>query len=336
MDKALFQSAIVEERSQLASIKRDVHNLVRNSFTEQRTGEIDIVVAEMLSNVLKYGVRGELLYRLSLETDTPLFELICMDQGPGIKDIPHSSKDGISSKSTLGHGLGSIIRLSNFCQIYSAPGWGTILYTKFYRQLNYEPTPKTGWILKCLNVAMPGQLVSGDGYALRELDGKLMLLTGDGLGHGPHAKDAMDKAIKIFKDSSSSDAAALVREMHTGIKRSRGLVATVAVVDFQRKKWEICGIGNILTRLQKGLDYRNYIGHNGIISVNVPTRIENAVWEMEKFQLLVCCSDGIKTRWDLLRYPSILKYDPMIIAAAIYKDHARKTDDMTVLIIKVI
>ena len=70
--------------------------------------------------------------------------------------------------------------------------------------------------------------------------------------------------------------------------------------------------------------------------MNIPGRLENAVWEMEKFQLMIFCSDGIKTRWDLVQYSGILKFDPMIIATAIYKDQARRTDDMTVLIVKVI
>jgi len=52
-------------------------------------------------------------------------------------------------------------------------------------------------------------------------------------------------------------------------------------------------------------------------------------------QLLILCSDGIKTRWEPQKYPGINKYDISIFAAAIYKDHARRTDDMSVIIIKI-
>jgi hypothetical protein len=47
------------------------------------------------------------------------------------------------------------------------------------------------------------------------------------------------------------------------------------------------------------------------------------------------CSDGIQTRWDLNRYPAILKYDSTVLAAAIYKDFTRGNDDASVLIAKV-
>ena len=53
------------------------------------------------------------------------------------------------------------------------------------------------------------------------------------------------------------------------------------------------------------------------------------------YGLAILCSDGIKTRWDLSKYPLIGRYDLSILNAAIYKDHARKTDDMSVVSIKV-
>lgn len=319
----------------MSYIKREIHNVVRVEFGQSRTGEIDIVVSEMLSNIIKHAQRGELLYRLSKQKDQHFFEIICIDNGPGMKDVSHSSRDGVSTKNTLGQGLGAISRLSNFSQIYSQAGWGTIIYASFLLSIQDKITPEK-IIVRCLNVAKPGEIVSGDSADIRMLEDKIMIFAGDGLGHGPHAKEAVDKARQVFQKSHSSDPSEVIREMNDEIKKSRGLVGTVAVLDPGKKIWEICGVGNILTRLQRGLEYRNYIGNNGIISLNISSRLQNAVWEMEKFQLLLFCSDGITTRWDLVRYPSILKFDPMIIAAALYKDHARRTDDMTVLIVKVV
>ncbi|ABG58489.1 SpoIIE family protein phosphatase [Cytophaga hutchinsonii] len=336
MDNILFQSYIIEERSYASFIKREIHNLVRPHFTEQRTGEIDIVVSEMVSNLIKYATRGELLYRLSMPDNEPFFEVICIDNGTGIKDISHSMKDGISSKSTLGHGIGSIQRLSDFSQIYSQPDWGTILYSQFSGSLNSTKISPGNTLVRCINVALPGEKVSGDGTAIRKAGEKTLVFTGDGLGHGEFAKEAVDAAISTFNNTNYSDPSDIIREIHAAVKKTRGLVATIGILDHRTKEWLISGIGNIAVRLQRGLEYKNYSSYNGIIGLNIPTRIEKNRYEMEKFQQLILCSDGIKTRWDLLHYPSILKYDPMILAAAIYKDHARRTDDMTVLIVKVL
>ena len=337
MDNILFQSYTIGDRSYVSFVKREIHNLVKSHFGENRAGEIDIVVSEMCSNLIKYAGSGELLYRLGSENSEPVFEAICIDNGPGIKDVKYSSKDGVSSRNTLGQGIGSIVRLSNFSQIYSLPDWGTIVYSKCYNSLEYRsPAEKHKVMVRCINVAKPGEQVAGDGVAFRFFENKSLFLAGDGLGHGPIAKEAIDKAISVFKESMIGDASELIREINNGVKKTRGLVATVAILDHEKKEWEICGVGNINTRIQRGLEYKTYIGNNGIIGLNIPTRLDNSIYEMEKIQLLIFCSDGIKTRWELLRYPSILKFDPIIIASAIYKDFNRKTDDSTILIVKVL
>jgi anti-sigma regulatory factor (Ser/Thr protein kinase) len=336
MDNILFESYIIEDRSYVSFIKREIHNLIRPYFSEKRTAEIDIVVSEITSNLIKHAQKGEILYRISTDENEKLFEMICIDNGPGIKDLNNAMKDGVSSKATLGQGIGAIMRLSNLSQFYTLPAWGTIVYTAFYNDKEYSSKTKKNFHARILNVAKPGEKVSGDNAHIKVYPEKTIVFVGDGLGHGPHAKDAVDKAILIFKASMSGDPAEIIREINKNLKHTRGLVATIATLDHKNNKWELCGVGNISTRLQKGLENKNYVCNNGIIGFNIPTRLENSRHELEKFQQLILCSDGIKTRWDLIKYPGLLKHDPMITAAILYKDHARQTDDMTAVIVKVL
>lgn len=335
MDNIQFQSYIIEERSYVAFIKREIHNLVRPDFGEQRTGEIDIVASEAASNLIKFAGNGEILYRLGTEHDQPVFELICIDNGAGMKDVPHSIKDGFSTMNTLGHGLGSIMRLSNFAEIYSLPDWGTIVYAKFYTDPEFRP-PRSHVQIRCINLAKPGEKVSGDGMSVKTLSDKTLLMVGDGLGHGSQAKEAVDKAVEVFEASMYADPAEILKELNVGVKKTRGLVGTIAAIDHKQKKILVCGVGNIYMRLQCGLEFKNYIANNGIIGLNIPGRLENSVYNLEKMHQLILCSDGIKTKWDLVRYPNILKHDPMILAAVLYKDQARRTDDMTIVTVKVL
>lgn len=334
MDNTLFQTYLIEDRSYVSFIKREIHNLVKGSFNASRTGEIDIVVSELTSNVIKHAKTGELLYKLSVIDEQPVFEIICIDNGPGMKSVQHSIKDGYSSTNTLGQGLGAITRLSNLAQFYSIDGWGTVGYARIYADPEYREE-KVSPVIRCLNVAKPGEIVSGDGGLIRRYKDRTLLMLGDGLGHGHGAHEAVTTAIKVFQASDSAEPTELIREMHNGVKRTRGLVATVAVLDHRQKKWYICGIGNIHTRLQRGLEYKTYICNNGIVGLNIPTRLESASYDMEKLQYLILCSDGIRTKWDLLQYPGILKYDPIILAAVLYKDQARRTDDMTILTVRI-
>jgi hypothetical protein len=44
-------------------------------------------------------------------------------------------------------------------------------------------------------------------------------------------------------------------------------------------------------------------------------------------------SDGISARWDLKSRPGLLQRHPAIIAAMLYRDHARARDDSTVVVV---
>jgi hypothetical protein len=48
--------------------------------------------------------------------------------------------------------------------------------------------------------------------------------------------------------------------------------------------------------------------------------------------LLVMHSDGLGTRWQLDAYPGLQAQHPSIIAAVLYRDHARGSDDVSVLV----
>jgi hypothetical protein len=65
--------------------------------------------------------------------------------------------------------------------------------------------------------------------------------------------------------------------------------------------------------------------------VNVPNSLQEQVVEHERGQIMLLCSDGILTRWDVQKFSAVFKYDLSILAAVIYKDFGRKTDDMSVI-----
>lgn len=337
MDNPAFVSYKIEDRSYLSLTRRQIHTMVVEAgFNAMDVGEIDIVVSELTSNLVKHADQGgEILCRVNNENGQSVFEIFSIDKGPGITDIQRMIGDGISSSNTLGHGLGSINRLSDFFQAYSMRNWGTLVYARKYNQPQEIFTPKPLMNIKVVQQAITGETLCGDGYWMDEKDGATRIFLGDGLGHGPHAYDAVQAAIEAFKNCNEPMPADILRHIHVQVKKTRGLVATVAVLNHQAKKWHISGIGNISCRLYTGLQYKNYMPHNGIVGLNIPNTITNTVLDAEKYQFIVMCSDGIQSRWDLAKYTSVVKYDPAIIAAALFKDFARLTDDASVLVGKI-
>ncbi|MFL5745113.1 MAG: ATP-binding protein, partial [Niastella sp.] len=108
------------DRSYFAILKKEIRALAHTlNFNERQNGEIDIVVAEMASNLVKHAGGGQILVKLVRHNDNDGIELISIDNGSGIADINKMVRDGESSKSTLGLGLGAMKRLCDTFQVYS-------------------------------------------------------------------------------------------------------------------------------------------------------------------------------------------------------------------------
>lgn len=338
MANASFTSYIIEERSFVSYVKREIHNLVKEHFNELRTGEIDIIVSELTSNIIKHVGRGELLYRLTPSEDQPTFEIIAIDTGRGIKDVAAMMKDGASTANTLGQGLGAISRLSSFCQIYSQVNWGTVVYCKINPGAQEdEPFGSKNFHADALTVCKPGETKCGDGYSIVQTPTRLNIFLGDGLGHGPNAHEASQAAVQSFERHIGQHPSPpdLLRSIHQEVKKTRGLVGSVALINTRDKMIRLCGVGNISTRVYSGIVLKNYMSYNGILGMNVPNTMNVQEHAMERFQTVIMFSDGIKTRWDITDYVNLLKCHPLLIAAVIYKDHARRTDDMSVLVARI-
>lgn len=325
----------LEDRSYLSVLKRDVHRLaLQTGLGEKRIGEIDIVVAELGSNILKHGGGGEVLVMLT-EQPVPAIEIIGIDNGLGISDLGRMMQDGISTTKTLGQGLGAMKRLSDFLQVYSVKSWGTIILSRFYLKPAPVLSPKPVAEIRTILVPKPGEKVCGDGFYIGIDRTGIRVLLGDGLGHGQEAYKAIQEAISSFRFCMLKELPEVIRQIHQDAKKTRGLVGTLATFNFKEKKWRLCGVGNIHTRTWNAMQAKTYLPYNGIIGHNLPRTINEQVGDEGTDQLLLLCSDGIRTRWDMSKYPGIFRYDMSILASAIYKDHARKTDDMSVVIVKV-
>lgn len=328
-------SFILEDRSYLSVLKRDVHRLaIQSGLSEKRIAELDIVVAELGSNILKHGGGGEVLIMLT-EQPVPAIEIIGIDNGPGISDLNRMMKDGVSTTNTLGQGLGAMKRLADFLQVYSVKAWGTIVLVRFYLKPPPLVPPKQEVEIRTILLPKPGEKVCGDGFYISADRTGIRLLAGDGLGHGPEANKAVNTAISSFRYCMLKELSEVIRQIHLDVKNTRGLVGTLATFNYKEKQWRICGVGNIHTRMWTSTNSKTYLPYNGIIGHNLPRTINEQATEAGTDQLLLLCSDGIKTRWDMNKYPGIFRYDMSILASAIYKDHARKTDDMSIVIVKV-
>jgi hypothetical protein len=153
----------------------------------------------------------------------------------------------------------------------------------------------------------------------------------DGLGHGPAAEEAASTALRLFRERPWASPEQLMDHLHAGMRTTRGAAVAVATIDRLARQVRFAGVGNISGVLVTANSTRSLVSHNGTIGHQM-RKAQEFVYPWEPGTLLVLHSDGLASRWKLDRHPGLFRQDPALVAAILYRDHARRRDDVGVVV----
>ena len=324
---------LLPDRSYQGIVRSELRKLaITAGFSGHRLGEIELIIAELTSNLVKHAVKGGMVLARTINVAGGGIELIALDDGPGIVQPSKMMEDGQSTKRTLGQGLGAIRRLSDIFDIYSLIGWGTIVFSRSYVNRNH-PVPSGVFEVNGISVSKKDEIKCGDAWSLREDEKYLKIAMIDGLGHGALANIAAMTAVETARRFPSDSPVSELRRMHESLKKTRGAVVTITHIDRKSRQLVYSGVGNIAMKVLSPGNIKGCFSYNGIVGHILPASLNNhqLAWN-ELSDVLIMHSDGINGRWDLVKYPGILHRHGTIVATAIYKDYDRGSDDSTVII----
>jgi hypothetical protein len=254
-----------------------------------------------------------------------------------MSDPQRMMEDGVSTFGSMGQGLGAIKRQSDFFDIYSQRGIGTVILSRIYRK-GQAPKPAARsaqrFQMGAIMVPLHGEKVSGDGWGIRMSYQGAYLFALDGLGHGEHAHEAAVTALQAFQQQPKLTPSEMLRGIHAVIKRTRGAVGAIAHWNAESGNLLFCGVGNIAGRLILPDRPKSLLSYNGTLGMSVPNTLNDQHLTWERNNVMILHSDGLKTRWDLQKYPELIRHDPTLIAAVLYKDNTRTTDDTLVVVVR--
>ena len=326
----------IEDRSFFAIIKKEVAREAEIlGFSPEKIGKLQLVVAELVSNLLKFGERNrELLWKAVHLKGEVAIEILALDKGPGISSIAQALEDGFSTSGTAGEGLGAIKRQSDYFELSSQPGQGTVVLSRIFKNEEFSGAD-TPFSFAALSVAKPNEKLCGDGYFIEyEPEENFNILIIDGLGHGEGAYLAAQEAIEVYKTLPKNSPHETLRKIHVEIKKTRGGVAMAVKYNFKEEVLSFCGVGNITGKTINYQSSKFFPSFNGIVGHVMSSRVHDHELPWERGNLLILHSDGITSRWDLTRYHQVQKSDPAILAASLYRDYSRGNDDTTIIISK--
>src|SRR5678815_3815137 len=129
------------------------------------------------------------------------------------------------------------------------------------------------------------------------------------------------------------DAPQIMDAVHNALRPTRGAAAAVALLKPESELCSFCGIGNISASIRRGEEMRSMVSQNGTLGHQV-RKIQEFQYPFPRGSLLIMHSDGITTHWNLASYPGIELRHPAFVSAALYRDHNRGRDDLTVLALR--
>ena len=179
--------------------------------------------------------------------------------------------------------------------------------------------------------AMAGEEENGDVPLVAPFPGGVLVAALDGLGHGPEAVRASRLAVEILSEEPGASPFDLVQRCHQGLRRTRGVVLSLASFDGRADTLTWVGVGNVEARLvredaEAGPD--SLVLMPGIVGYELPS-LRVSTLAVQPGDLLVMATDGIRGMFIGSIDGSL---SPRAIADRIMKKHLKPNDDALVLV----
>jgi serine phosphatase RsbU (regulator of sigma subunit) len=176
----------------------------------------------------------------------------------------------------------------------------------------------------------PHETVSGDLWTVQWAAGACRIAVIDGLGHGPLAHAAAQRAIETLAaapDLPLNQALAACQRALTG---TRGAAIALVRIEPAADRLTFAGIGNVEGRLWQPTGEQRLLAQRGIVGGPVPT-IRPVDYPLGADWLLILHSDGISDRFTSAALPG-WGGPVQALADAILQRHGRLADDATVVL----
>lgn len=332
--KLLFNSATQSESSLILLRSKLVAITQRFGVSDLKRENMLLVASELVSNNVKHAAGRGMVQLWKQPGD--VLDILSLDFGPGIADLPSAEADGYSTSRTLGKGLGAIRRLSDESYIYTqqeragqSKKWsGTVILARFHLDKDNKEA-KSGYKFGLYSRSLSDERYNGDRIYLKRSGKTLRWLHLDGLGHGEEAQAATsDLAAHLDSYDSPEEILAIVDRQ---LVNTRGAVAITGEIDLARYNLHMSGIGDMTAHLYDLEQIQHFTFAPGILGREHRSAI-SLESGFEKKYVIVTASDGIRRNWDTANFVGLFNQHPQLIAYTLGNIMGRISDDQSICV----
>jgi len=176
---------------------------------------------------------------------------------------------------------------------------------------------------------------SGDVHVVAPFPNGVLIAAIDGLGHGPEAAFAAKEAARLLEALAGAPILTLVRQCHEGIRRTRGVVMSLASLDTRASSITWTGVGNVEGVILRAGGSASgpseaIPARGGVVGYQLPPLKATTV-PVSLGDTLVMATDGIRSGFTA---GVDLRRSAQQIADSILAGHARGSDDALVVVVR--
>jgi anti-sigma regulatory factor (Ser/Thr protein kinase) len=331
---------VIAEEADIGVVRRTVARYADRMPAARGAALAELVATELGTNLLRHAKPGGAM--LTRPLPPAAVELIAVDHGPGIGNLPAVLAGRLDAPAGLGCGLAAVGRASTVFGVHSNAAAGTAVLSTVdisgtaavppVRPVVAAAAPPRRWGAVSTAIAEG----CGDGWAVVDLPGGgLAVAVVDGLGHGHGASEAADAALATFA-AAPSDVDSFLARANAALRITRGGAITVCRLDPAAGTVRYVSVGNVNARVLSNGTERGLVSYNGTVGLHSEQpRAKVLDADLPAGATLVVWTDGLSSRLDLGARADLLGQDPALQAAVLHRDWCRQRDDATVLVVRV-
>ncbi|MCQ4041088.1 SpoIIE family protein phosphatase [Streptantibioticus rubrisoli] len=303
-----------------------------------RTADADLAATELATNLLRHAGGGRILIDTA-DDGRPVVQMLAVDHGPGIRDVAAALRDGYSTTTSLGAGLGACRRIADTFDLHTAPGRGTVVLVRMAdrrttRRAEAAPAVRPVRV-GGVHVPLVGE-TCGDAWACVPGRDRLTLVLADGLGHGPEGARASAAAVDELRRVPDLPPVEMLRRLDDALRGTRGAAVALAQLAQHTGHMLFAGVGNVGARLRTERGWQPLLSRPGIVGAYRPAVVPERQLPWKDGGLLILHSDGLPSRWAPPEDSYLDHRDPAVIAAVVLRDASSSArparDDTTVAV----
>jgi phosphoserine phosphatase RsbX len=171
---------------------------------------------------------------------------------------------------------------------------------------------------------LAGEEVACDACLVVRWSRGLLVAVCDGLGHGPAAAEAAEVFVAHVRASVEAPLEQILAESHRELRRTRGVVASIARIDEGGGRVEVAGIGNVTTLVAPAGSPPSHVPvPSGVLGGSYRAARPRG-FDFGLGDLVVMHTDGVRSRFDLAPLRGL---SPDRIARAVVGTYGKTSDD---------